>query len=54
MRGKLTLLAMAALAQGLGNATYIKPDNSMGSNPFYMPSKSRRVKNKLNRLRKLR
>jgi len=52
MRGQLTYLAMAALAQGLGSMAQIRPNDTMGSSPFYMPSKSRRVKNKLNRLRK--
>jgi len=59
MRKQHTLLALAfaAMAFEAGNlklSGYVSKtaSNSMGNSPFFMPSKSRRVKNKLNRLRK--
>jgi hypothetical protein len=54
MRKVMSMLAAAALMQGLGTANEIRPDYDMGSNPYYMPTRSRRVKNKLARLRKTR
>lgn len=59
MRRQATFLALAlaSMFEGAGNLkaariTENSAGNSMGNSPFYMPSKSRRVKNKLNRLRK--
>jgi len=58
MRRQHTLLALAfaAMAFEVGNMKVAAnvsrtANNSMGNYPFYNPTKSQRVKNKLNRLR---
>lgn len=59
MRRAMTFLALACamMWEGKGkhqiaNNTRESANKSMGTNPMYVPSKSQRVKNKLNRLRK--
>ncbi len=52
MRRQFTLMAMAALAIATSSqAKGIDPSAKFSASPYFMPSKSQRVKNKLNRKR---